>query len=323
METLLALAAFSLVASTVSIKLLAGYFKLSGIVARDLHKPQKPLLPTSLGIGAFIGFYLGVLSYITLRVYYFHQTVQLELVLAAVLSVLLTTLVGFLDDLYSVRGQRIGLKQWQKPLLSFFTALPLVAVGAGMNNTVFFIHLHVLYPLLLLPVIYTGAANMVNMLAGFNGLEALNSLTVLAGLAYFALKFGAPLSAKIIIFSAIGAILGFLLWNKYPAKVLPGDSFTYFAGAVIGAATVLSDLEEPALILVAPYFLELLLKARGKFKKPTVGTLNRKGRIEKNVQGIYSIPHFFMNGRFTEPEVVVLSWLPFLVSLLLAIVIFR
>ncbi len=323
METLIALCIVSAVLSYFASRFFARYFKDAGIVARDLHKEKKPVLPTSAGIALASAFYLSVLGYVFLRVYYFKNYDQLLEVFASLLSILVITFVGFLDDVNVKGTKRIGLKQWQKPLFTLPAALPLMAVKLGTPTItlpfVGTVDVGVLYPLVLVPIGVVGGANMVNLLAGLNGLESGLAVIYLSALNLILLKVNAPLAAKIIGFAALGAVLGFLPFNLYPARFLPGDSLTYFLGALIANLAIVGNIEKPALILSVPFIIEFFLKARGLFKKPTVGYI-KNGKIYRKTKGIYSIPHFWMNGKYTEPQIVFRVWLIQLIFAVLAVI---
>ncbi len=286
-----------------------GYFRNAGLVGKDLHKEGHPELPTSAGIPAFLAFYFASMAYIFLKTYIFRDYNELLGVVASILTIMFVTLVGFLDDVNTAKGKRIGLKQWQKPLLCLPAALPLAALRMGVSSMslpiVGTVSFGLLYPLLIVPVAIVGASNMVNLLAGLNGLESGMGVIYLTSLSLYA-YFHSSLAAKVIAFAALGAVAGVFLLNRYPARFLPGDSLTYFLGAVLGTIAVVGNMEKPTLIASIPFLIEGLLKARGKFKKPTVGYVEN-GKLYKH-EGIYSLPHLFMNGKYTEKQVVGFMW---------------
>lgn len=309
METFLVEAVVAMAASYGLGTWISKYFKNAGLVGKDLHKKDQPELPTSSGIPTFLAFYFAAMAYIFLRTYIFKDYTGLMDVTASILTIAFVTFVGFLDDVNTAKGKRIGLKQWQKPLLTLPAAIPLAALQMGVSSMtlpiVGTVDFGVLYPLLLVPLAIVGASNMVNMLAGLNGLEAGMGIIYLTSLSLYA-YFYSGLAAKIIAFAALGAVAGIFLLNKYPAKFLPGDSLTYFMGAVLGTLAIVGNMEKPALIIAVPFLIEGALKASGKFKKPTVGYA-KKGKIFRQ-DGVYSLPHIFMNGRYTEQQVVAFTW---------------
>src|SRR3989338_3652053 len=121
-------------------------------------------------------------------------------IIGALISLLIVTLVGFIDDLLVNRSKdrTSGLKQWQKPLLTAAAAIPLMVVNAG-NSIMWFpfigeVNFGLIYPLILIPLIFIGSSNMVNILAGFNGLEAGLGLIYIGNLGVYAFLNNKPLT---------------------------------------------------------------------------------------------------------------------------------
>ncbi len=284
------------------------YLKGINLVVKDMNKENTPLVPISGGIVVFFGFFLSIMLFIFIETFIYKDLSQLTGLLAATLSILTITLIGFVDDILikDDKERSVGLKQWQKPLLVLPAAIPLMAINVG--DTVMHIPLignvdfGIIYPLIIIPIAVIGAGNMVNMLAGFNGLEAGMGLIYTFMLGLFAYVNNIPY-VPIIAFSAFGALLAFFLFNKYPARILPGDSLTYMLGAILAVIAILGDIEKKALIISIPFFIEFLLKLRGKFKPQTYGYYY-KGKIKSHYNKIYSIPHLFtITGKFTEKQI--------------------
>ncbi|MBC7105428.1 MAG: hypothetical protein H5T97_05785, partial [Firmicutes bacterium] len=122
------------------------------------------------------------------------------LLLACLSTVLLSGLIGVVDNL-------AGLRQGVKALLPILAALPLAVVRAGHTEMhiplIGRVEFGLLYPLLLIPAGVTGAANAVNMLAGFNGLEAGMGLVAAGSLAVVAWSLG-EVTALVILLAAVG-----------------------------------------------------------------------------------------------------------------------
>jgi UDP-N-acetylglucosamine--dolichyl-phosphate N-acetylglucosaminephosphotransferase len=235
----------------------------AGISGKDMNKPGKVVVAEMGGFAIVGGFIMAVLFAIALTT--FHRiNVQMNLtyILAGLSTILLTALIGILDDL-------LRLDQKVKAVLPVFAALPLVAIKAGVTA----IHLPLLgdvdlwifYPLLLVPLAITGAANATNMLAGFNGLEAGLGAVMCATLAAIAFMLG-RVEALVISLAMLGALLAFLRYNWYPAKILIGDVGTLSIGAVVATTVIVGNMEQAGVILIAPFFAELYLKARSRFQ---------------------------------------------------------
>jgi len=256
------------------------YLEKLGLVGTDIQKRDKPKIPEMGGPIVLIGFLAGVFAYIWVRVFFYGGFPELISVFAAISTILIITFIGLFDDLGSklnVRQikdefgniKRIGLKQWQKPLLTLPAAIPLMAIMAGNTSMLVpfigTVDFGILYPLLLVPLAVMGAANATNMLAGLNGLEAGLGFVVLLSLGIYTFLAG-EIGATVIAIAFAGALLAFLRYNWYPAKIMPGDSLAYTIGAVIATVAIIGNVEKFAVLAFLPWFLELVLKLRSKLK---------------------------------------------------------
>jgi UDP-N-acetylglucosamine--dolichyl-phosphate N-acetylglucosaminephosphotransferase len=279
--------------------------KLTG---KDVNKAHQPEVAEMGGIAVTAGFIGGVLTYIALTTFYFRQSnSQLIYILALLSTVLAVTIVGIIDD---VLGWKTGLKQWQKPLLTLLPALPLMAVNAGETSMVLPllgpVNFGLLYPLLFVPLAVTGAANGFNMLAGLNGLEGGMGVLILGVLGIVSWRTGSGWVA-LLAFTMVSALLAFLRYNWYPARVFPGNTFTYTVGALIAGIAILGNAERVALLLFSLYFLELLLKARTRFRGECYGRPRGDGTLAPRGDRIESLTHLPMRwGRLGERGIVLL-----------------
>jgi len=76
--------------------------------------------------------------------------------------------------------------------------------------------------------------------------------------------------------------------------MLPGDSLTYFAGAVFVSAAVAANVERFAFYAFLPWIIEAFLKLRGKFAVRSYGDLQNDGSIKSPYKKIYSLTHAVM-----------------------------
>ncbi len=102
---------------------------------------------------------------ISLKTFFdFFPLVSLTSILAAFSTVMIVSLIGIFDDLISI-------KQGIKAFMPVFAALPLIALKEGFTVMkvpfIGFVDFGIYYHLILIPLGITGAANAVNMLAGF------------------------------------------------------------------------------------------------------------------------------------------------------------
>ena len=287
-----------------------------GLIVKDQNKESKSLIPISGGMPVLIGIVIGMMGFIFLRTFFPESSIglvldnrNLNLLFASLISILLITIIGFFDDLLvnKTNDNAIGLNRWQKPLLTIIAAVPLMVVKAGQSTMLlpFFgrIDLGWIYALVFVPIGVIGASNMVNMLAGYNGLESGLGLIYFGSLGLFAYVNKSYMGALIalIIFCAL---LAFYFYNKFPAKIFPGNSLTYLLGGGLACVAIIGDIEKAALIISIPFILEFVLKLRGGFKKQSYGEF-KDGKLRSLYDKIYSIPHFFTRtGRFSERKLV-------------------
>ena len=60
----------------------------------------------------------------------------------------------------------------------------------------------------------------------------------------------------------MGALLATSYYNWYPAKILVGDVGTLTIGAIIASAVIIGNYEAAGVILMIPYMVDFLIKAR-------------------------------------------------------------
>ncbi len=288
-----------------------------GVVGRDIHKKGNPEVAEFGGLCVVPGFLAGIFVYITIKTFFYSNTVGLIEILAVISTILIITIMGILDTLTSLmkrregknkleKFKRVGIRQIISFLLPFPAAIPLVAVNAGMTTMgipfIGDVNFGILYPLLLIPIGIVGASNATNMLGGLNGSEAGMGFVALLSLGIFSLLRGNTIAALISLTFSV-ALLAFLKYNWYPSKVFPGD-LTYVIGAVIASVAIVGNMEKFALYIFAPWIIEFFLKLRSRFKAESFGILQDDGVLKAPYKKVYSLTHIFMKiGRFKEQQI--------------------
>jgi len=291
----------------------------AGIVGLDLQKKNRPRLPTSGGICVAFGILAGMLSYIGIKTFIYGLQSEVIYFLAVVSSILITMFVGLLDDIgikskpvKTKEGKdiRFGLPQWVKPLITLPAAIPLMVIMAGDTTMCipFFgtVDFGIFYPLVLVPLGFVGASNVINMLAGFNGSEAGMGIVYMLSLGLYALLHGSI--GSVIFLISFASLLGFIKYNWYPARILPGDSLTYLLGSIVASGVIVGNMEKVGVIVLLPFIIEFFLKARARFKASCLGKLRKDGKLNPPYgKKIYSITHIIMNLRpLTEMQVTII-----------------
>lgn len=164
-------------------------------------------------------------------------------------------LIGFVDDwLIAVRKNNDGLKPGQKFGMQVVLAVLvfLLYQKSDLTITIPFtdisLNLGWGYAVLAL-FMFSGSSNAVNLTDGMDGLAAgvtLIALVPFALLAWMRQEFNLVL----LILCLIGALLGYLHFNKKPARVFMGDTGSLALGGILAALAMVLK-EEIALILIA------------------------------------------------------------------------
>jgi len=295
---------------------LIDFLEAAGIVGVDVMKADRRRVAEMGGPAVVAGLLGGVFLYIGLKIFLSGGFPELIDILAALSTTLIITLIGIFDVLTSLTGRREGqegferlkrrgLPAWLYFLIPLPAATPLVAVNAGVSHMTLPIigrvELGLLYPLLLIPIGVLCCSNATNFLAGFNGLEAGMGAVLHLSLGIYAMIHGRE-AAALLSLSFAAALLAFLRYNWYPARIFPGD-LNYIIGAVCAASTIIGNMERFAILCFTPWIIEAFLKAASAFKAESYGILQPDGTLtyEGKIRGL---THIIMRlGHFKEWEV--------------------
>ncbi|KAF8317743.1 UDP-N-acetylglucosamine-dolichyl [Cantharellus anzutake] len=317
LPTLYASLGYGLLALICSLKLipiLSPIFKARGLRGRDRLKLNQHELPESMGVicaSIYVALMILFIPFVFTDVLFSRQAPaqstlsavgqaefpqqQLSVFLAALLSLLSATLLGFLDDVFDIR--------WRYKLpIPLIASIPLLLVYyAERGNTHIVVpkQLRVLFGRTILnlgPLYYvymallsTFCTNSINILAGINGIEASQSLVIACSVAlndllYLPLPFtfklqgfsfggiyGAGMAwgsrdlverhllSLYFMLPLIGVCAGFLRFNWYPATAFPGDTLCYFCGMAFAVVGILGHFSKTLLLFFLPQIFNFLL----------------------------------------------------------------
>ncbi|MDT8406263.1 MAG: phospho-N-acetylmuramoyl-pentapeptide-transferase [Methylococcales bacterium] len=244
--------------------------------------------------------------------------------------ILLVTLgfgvVGFVDDYLKVmlgnsKGLSAKAKYFWQSLLGAGAALFLYSqaeVAAETQLIVPFLKTFVLdlglFYVVLTYFVIVGTSNAVNLTDGLDGLAIMPTVMVAGGLGIFAYLSGhvefatylaipfLPNAGELVVFCAalIGAGLGFLWFNAYPAMVFMGDVGALALGAALGVLAVLVRQEIVLMIMGGVFVLE------------TVSVMLQVASFKltgKRMFKMAPIHHHFELKGWPEPRVIVRFWI--------------
>lgn len=222
---------------------------------------------------------------VTTLAYWFicHKQIDLSACLVLFAS-LICALVGLMDDMAKVRQKankgisgfvRLGIEtalglvaglvlfSMSPTILKVLVPTSFAVAAANVNmqtlvvGSAFFIMAPLVVFLILSTFLSAAVTNAFNLHDGMDGLAAGTGAQLLATMALLLLYSGQPALADIAAAGA-GALIGFLMHNKYPAKIFMGDTGSLFVGGLMAYLTIAGGLVLWFVPLSAIYILEAL-----------------------------------------------------------------
>lgn len=278
---------------------------------------QKAGTPTMGGTLILVGISVSTLFWANLENSY---------VWVALLVTMTYGVIGFIDDYKKVKlGNSAGLsaraKYFWQSVIALTAAIYLFKTAQVAAETQFIvpffkevvIDMSWAYVVLTYFVI-VGTSNAVNLTDGLDGLAILPTVMVAGALAIFAYLTGhmmfaeylaipyIPKAGELVVFCAalVGAGLGFLWFNAYPAMVFMGDVGALALGAALGVVAVLVR-QEIVLVIMG-----------GVFVMETVSVIIQVASFKLTGKRIFKMApihhHFELKG-WPEPRVIVRFWI--------------
>ena len=208
----------------------------------------------------------------------------------------------------------------------------MLQVSPSGNEQIFILPFNKEYIFTISPLIFLlisifvimGSSNAVNLTDGLDGLAILPSVLIAGGLGLIAYASGNliisdylfipfnPLSGELIVFcgALIGAGIGFLWYNTYPAQIFMGDLGSLTLGGILGTLAVLVRHEIVFAIMAGVFVMETLSVII------QVGSYKLRG---KRVFLMAPIHHHFELKGWAEPKVIVRFWIITFVLVLFAL----
>ncbi len=201
-------------------------------------------------------------SIVITAVFYIKDYPQIIPVLFATLGF---GIVGFLDDYIKVVMKRsMGLRAWQKMLGQFvvtavFAYYMYAYTDLGTEMIIPFVGKTVdiggIYYAFMFVVIL-GTVNGANFTDGLDGLAS--SVTVLIATFFTVVAIGLGSGVAPITCATVGSLLGFLVYNVYPARVFMGDTGSLALGGFVASTAYVLQMPLIILIVAFVYFAEVL-----------------------------------------------------------------
>jgi len=230
--------------------------------------------------------------------------------LAVLATALVMAALGFADDITKLRRRRsLGVSGRTKLLVQAITAVGLwlfvTETSVGLNGELDLrvidssVDLGLAYPVLIFLVL-AGATNGVNLTDGLDGLAAGCAAIVL--LTYTVMTFITKGQADLSLLSAclVGACVGFLWFNSFPASVFMGDTGSLGLGGAIAALAVVTKTEVLLIVIGGIFVIEALSVAIQVFAFQ---------RFRRRVFLMAPIHHHFELAGWSETKIILRFWI--------------
>ncbi|MEG6521884.1 phospho-N-acetylmuramoyl-pentapeptide-transferase [Desulfotomaculum sp. 1211_IL3151] len=219
-------------------------------------------------------------------------------------------LIGFLDDFIKVVLKRnLGLKAREKIIgqVILATVLSVIAVFQLGRGTDYIIPYSSgisfdpgWWPFFALTLfVLLGTSNGVNLTDGLDGLAAGATVFTAGAFAILAFVTG-KIGTAIVLAAVVGGCVGFLFYNRHPARVFMGDTGSLALGGALGAAAVVTRNELLLILIGGLYVLETLSVIIQVISFKTTG---------KRVFRMSPLHHHFELSGWSEKKVVRNFWL--------------
>jgi len=287
------------------------------------HHRVKAGTPTMGGLLILIATMLPVILWVDL---------SNSFIVVAIITIMLFGAIGFYDDITKLRDG-YGLPAKKHFVLQFIAVIPILFILA--NDSSFggtFTHLYIPFfknvqpdlsfvYYLFAAFVIVGASNAVNLTDGLDGLAigpiiiafaSYTAIAYLAGHSGFAkylqipfVKNGGELS--VLCSAVVGASLGFLWYNAYPAQIFMGNTGSVSTGALLGVVAVMTKNEI------------ILISVGGIFVVEALSVIIQVGYYKMTKKRFFlmaPIHHHFEKKGWAEPKVITRFWI---VSIILAL----
>jgi UDP-N-acetylglucosamine--dolichyl-phosphate N-acetylglucosaminephosphotransferase len=237
-----------------------------GIVGRDVHKKERPIIPEMGGIAILVTLIISTLVGVAL------MPRKIELLFSFLFTTLIAGVIGAIDDIKPLNAR-------VKPFLTTLACIPILVLGTYTPSIIFPLigrtRLTKVYPLLI-PIVMAVTSNAVNMMDPFNGVMAGTSSIITLTLLASGIIFGSQ-DAIILCCMLLGTLLVFFYYNRYPSKVFSGDAGSLSVGAALGAIAIIGRLEVVAVVAFMPQIMNAF------YGLSTIGRLYERREVNRPV----------------------------------------
>lgn len=225
-------------------------------------------------------------------------------ILAVFIGMIGFSSIGFLDDFFKLIMKRsLGLNEKQKLIIQFFISIVLIVYLEKvlklnlMIQKIPFLQQDInfgyfIYPILVFVML--AVSNATNLTDGLDGLSSSVSIPVFLSLGVINLFRHPQISIFSFIFMA--SLMGFVMFNSYPARVFMGDTGSMALGGAIATICIIDSMTFYLPIIGFIYMIETL--------SVIIQVISYKTRNKKRVFLMSPIHHHYELKGYKEPQIV-------------------
>ncbi len=310
----------SLLLTVVSLRVYISIAERRKWVALDAHKTEKRYVADRGGIVLFL---IPVMAMPLLLVG--DQRIYASLCLAVISG----CIVGLVDDFRDLGLKKaiiVAIAGLPIVLLRTYNPRPYIPLIGGTRMTIVYV--------LFIFVLFSIMADACNMIDIFNGVLVVQGLAILIPLAILSLLSGSELGILLSLVG-IGYSIGFLAWNRYPARVFHGNVGAYGYGALLAAIVILSGtqvrgVEFVSIVAFLPsifngfiFVFNARFATRAKISLEEKPVLFRDGYLYANPNEAAHMDLtrlLLLPGKLTEKNLIVIYYTMFSISCILAVI---
>lgn len=278
-----------------------------GVLVRDYYKIRKTYIPDKGGLALMFACALmislfPILAYVTRQIIgvfdidFLKEPYILLINDAIVMTLLLFGIFGLMDDYVDIgRPLKILIPiVLTSPMIINLRpdhlTLPFAGVIDLQDTVGWVLTYRFIFRFMVIPIYIIVAANLVNMHSGYNGLATGTTLIILVTL--IIKSHVESFTADIVAIGAItGALLALWLFNKYPSKIIEGNTGALMMGSAIGITIVTKGYLIAGFVMLIPHTINFLLYVywriqrlrfprRDEYKAVKFGKIRKDGTIK-------------------------------------------
>ncbi|SHF05807.1 phospho-N-acetylmuramoyl-pentapeptide-transferase [Clostridium fallax] len=215
-------------------------------------------------IGGLIFIFATIITMLIVLPYFQNVRDLKDEAMVALYSFIAFGFIGFLDDILKIiHKKNLGLRAWQKMILILIVSLAIAYYGKvylGTDIDIPFTNIAINFGkfyMIFIVFYFAGTTNAVNLTDGLDGLATSITVLVMTFFAIVSINMS-HYSLAVFCIALVAALLGFLRFNAFPARVFMGDTGSLALGGAVAAVAMMLRLEVMVAIVGIIYVIETL-----------------------------------------------------------------